>query len=885
MKNSKLWGILSILLVFGLVFTACSDPTKDDPAQPVDAATPVIAVTAQPGTGTVNIGESITLSVTAVVSDGGTLTYQWYSNATETNSDGTEILNATSATYSPNSTTAGPPVYYYVVVTNTNNDATGEKTASVTSETIRVAINDPGAAVFPEIQSQPQGGSFYQNDPVSLTVIAGGTGTLSYQWYSNSTASNTGGTLLPGATSALYSPSSATVGTSYYYVVVTNTESEPGKTPSSTPSNAVTITVAPPLAEAPAIQTQPQSGTATFLEDVTLTVAATVGGTGTLSYQWYNNTSASNEGGTLLSGATSASYSPAFAAGRSFYYYVVVTHTAADRSPSSVTSNVATIFVDPNINLTVNNTTKGQFIRGVGGMSDQCFIYGNGSWTDRVTLADIQNMFGHGSQELGLNMYRLLMYPYLEEGIAGYTGPQGPLTAGDPNQGIVDDTTLYRPGPNNGGKNGTMAQDQSDYYEIIKKINGLGGYVIICPWIIPLEFTRNAGSTGIGNGTGTGSYVDETKLDGLADWYVSYVQNLVAHGAPIFAISPQNEPDFASAYDGCRWPGTAQRDFFRILGPKLETSGLKGYGGGRVWDKIWLATGEAAGLPGAIGDNTINDTGTTGASQYVELATRHLYGSAGPYTNGITAIADPAKGLKEIWQTEHTDTTSRSGAGAAMYNTMSGWSWVWHIANETYNSFALNKESAFIWWTSKRFYGFIGEGEYGTTNGGVLARGHVMSHFGKYVLNTNVITVTATGDFVSNAGTNAGNASAALTGTELPVAVGTNLNPTAFAQGNSDTAGQNQPTTKVMAFEADDGSYISVVAFTATRNSGAGGQDAGKVRINLPAGFTAASAELMRSNSSVKQQIEPVTMNSAKTAAIINLPRSEIVSVKFTKAP
>jgi O-glycosyl hydrolase len=697
---------------------------------------------------------------------------------------------------------------------------------------------------------------------------------------------NSGGTPIPDATAADYTPGSATAGNFYYYVVVTNTNNDAtGEKTAFVTSNVVTVVIINPAAAAvPEITSQPQGSSLYFDGTITLTVTATVEA-GTLSYQWYSNTSATNTGGMVISSATAATYSPSLSGAGSYYYYVVVTNTEAGKSPSTVTSNVATnTVVAPNITLTLNNTIKNQFIRGVGGMSDQCFIYGNGSWTDDMTVANIQSMFGHGSQELGLNMYRLLMYPYLEEGIAGYTGPLGALTAGDPTQGIVDNTGYYRFGQSGGGKNGTMAQDQSDYYDIIKKINELGGYVIICPWIIPLEFTRNSGSTGIGNGTGTGSYVDETKLDGLADWYVSYVQNLVAHGAPIFAISPQNEPDFAAAYDGCRWLGTAQRDFFRILGPKLKASGLKGYGGGREWDKIWLATGEAAGLPGAIGDNTINDTGTSGASQYVEIATRHLYGSAAPYDNGITALADPEKGLKEIWQTEHTDTTSRSGAGATMYNGMSAWNWVWHIANETYNSFALNKESAFIWWTSKRFYGFLGEGEYGTTNGAVLARGHVMAHFGKYVLNTNIIGVTASGSFVSNEGTNAGSGTTGLTGTELPVA-GTNLNPTSFSQGNSDSAGQNQPTTKVMAFEADDGSYISVVAFTATRNSGAGGQDAGNVRIDLPAGFTAASAELMRSNSSVKQQIEPVVMNSTRTAAIITLPRSEIVSVKFTKAP
>ena len=55
-----------------------------------------------------------------------------------------------------------------------------------------------------------------------LTVTATGPG-LSYQWYRNTTATTTGGTLLTGATSASYSPLNTVVGTVYYYVVVTGT--------------------------------------------------------------------------------------------------------------------------------------------------------------------------------------------------------------------------------------------------------------------------------------------------------------------------------------------------------------------------------------------------------------------------------------------------------------------------------------------------------------------------------------------------------------------------------------------------------------------------------------------------------------------------------------
>lgn len=50
----------------------------------------------------------------------------------------------------------------------------------------------------------------------ALTVEASGTG-VTYQWYSNSTASNTGGTAISNAKNASYTPSTTSAGTTYYY--------------------------------------------------------------------------------------------------------------------------------------------------------------------------------------------------------------------------------------------------------------------------------------------------------------------------------------------------------------------------------------------------------------------------------------------------------------------------------------------------------------------------------------------------------------------------------------------------------------------------------------------------------------------------------------------
>ena len=102
----------------------------------MDAATPTIAKQPEGETMTFAAGgtKDITkeLMVEASVSDGGTLNYQWYSNNTNSTEGGTPIEDAFSASYEA-SVPAGETKYFYCIVTNTNNNVSGNKTASVTS--------------------------------------------------------------------------------------------------------------------------------------------------------------------------------------------------------------------------------------------------------------------------------------------------------------------------------------------------------------------------------------------------------------------------------------------------------------------------------------------------------------------------------------------------------------------------------------------------------------------------------------------------------------------------------------------------------------------------------------------------------------------------------
>lgn len=87
-----------------------------------------------------------------------------------------------------------------------------------------------------------------QADAVVVEAVVNDGGTLSYQWYRNNVDSNGGGSIIEGAVENSFVPPTSEPGTSYYYVVVTNTVGD-GIQMTASPTKCVIVTEEPVVEE------------------------------------------------------------------------------------------------------------------------------------------------------------------------------------------------------------------------------------------------------------------------------------------------------------------------------------------------------------------------------------------------------------------------------------------------------------------------------------------------------------------------------------------------------------------------------------------------------------------------------------------------------------
>jgi hypothetical protein len=363
----RLWRKIAILLaVAGLTFAACEDPFGNEDTLPLLTGTVRIIGTAQ-------VGELLLVEYN-LTNGSGMHSHQW-------KRDG-EIIGS-DFSYRVQSVDVG----YTITVTVTCSGNTGSKTSDPTAVVIVAdPINqDPVATDFdPDNLTQTVG----QVTPVTITPKEGKSGGKITVYYDgsetlpsaigeytvtfdvaaatgwNAASGLKGGTLTINAenqnpvaddfdienltqtegrvTSVTITPKPGKSGggiTVYYdgstmrpsaagtYAITFDVEAATGWNAASGLDGGILTVNARVNAQIPVIVGQPVGATVVVGDSYTLSVEANADDGGTLSYRWFTNTSASNSGGTVISGAEGSTFNPPTGTEETRYYFVYVTNT------------------------------------------------------------------------------------------------------------------------------------------------------------------------------------------------------------------------------------------------------------------------------------------------------------------------------------------------------------------------------------------------------------------------------------------------------------------------------------------------------------------------------------------------------------------------------
>jgi glucuronoarabinoxylan endo-1,4-beta-xylanase len=216
--------------------------------------------------------------------------------------------------------------------------------------------------------------------------------------------------------------------------------------------------------------------------------------------------------------------------------------------------------------------------------------------------------------------------------------------------------------------------------------------IFASPWSPPPSMKSNNNIVeGILNAN---SYAD------YANYLKAFANYMSSNGAPLYAISVQNEPDAAVTYESCSWNASQLLNFVKTNASAIGTS---------------VIVPESENFNHSLSDPILNDPA---AAANVSIIGGHIYGG------GLTSYPLAASKGKEVWMTEHLvlDTNWVDALGTAKE------------INDCMNA-GMN---AYVWWYIRRYYGLIDE------NSNITKRGYVMSQYARFVRpGYNMVAATA----------------------------------------------------------------------------------------------------------------------------------------------
>ena len=264
------------------------------------------SLVSQPNAQTVNLCLSAIPPALTVVAIGQQLTYQWYFNSSNSNTGGTAISGATSASYVPSTSTVTR--FYYVVVSGTCGSAISNVSGAITISPTSVAGSIAGATTV------------CSGTNTTVLTLSGNTGTIQWQ----SSTDNITFTNIVSATTSTYTAINLTV-TTYYRAVVTS-----GVCSSAT-TTASSVTVSPTSVAGNI------AGATTVCSGTNATVLTLSGNTGTIQWQ----SSIDNVTFTNITGATTSTFTATNITATTYYRAVVTSGICSPATTSAITITVS----------------------------------------------------------------------------------------------------------------------------------------------------------------------------------------------------------------------------------------------------------------------------------------------------------------------------------------------------------------------------------------------------------------------------------------------------------------------------------------------------------------------------------------------------------------
>ena len=221
-----------------------------------------------------------------------------------------------------------------------------------------------------------------------------------------------------------------------------------------------------------------------------------------------------------------------------------------------------------------------------------------------------------------------------------------------------------------------------------QEAHSMGVDIVASPWSPPAHMKTNNSLIG-------GSLREEMYGD-YAEHLKAFSDYMADNGAPIYAVSVQNEPDVDVDYESCDWTPEEMLRFVKEHGDAVGTR---------------LIAPESFQFRRDLSDPLLNDSE---ARENLDILGGHIYGG------GLSPYPLAEEHGKEVWMTEHlvldTGVEASIDTGVEIQNVMRA------------------GMSAYIWWYIVRYYGPISDGESDEyRKGEITKRGYVMSQFSRFI--------------------------------------------------------------------------------------------------------------------------------------------------------